>query len=281
MAGFAASKFTRTQLGQYQAAALPPERKWKTNGTISSSAISNSKSSHARFSERDFFAMVDAVSTLPASQSPKSQRTRTSVGERSSTPTALHSKRHAASSPSNGSHQSKLYHTPDIFHFESSDDDVPLQRTILTQRVSSSPSASENRTLTTIEKQSPLPRALRARKPEQQMPYTLDLMRHRDQFRRRGLKPVQNPFQQPRTHEDDEQYQADEEEVEMDKDEQYVPPKDIRERPPKRHRIHENQENSDGELEIRLLVGRKKFLAPDIPRKMRPVQQVTANREVS
>lgn len=280
MARFAASKFTRRQLGQYQAAAMPPERMWKANGTISSDVISNSKSSHARFSERDFISTVDA-STLPASQSPKSQRTRTSGGERSSTPTTLHSQRHAALNPSNESYQSKLYHTPDIFHFESSDDDVPLQRTILTQRMSSSPTAIENHNLTTTEKQSPLRRALRARKPEQRMPYTLDLMRHRDQFRRRGLKPVHNPFQQPRTHEDDEQYQADEEEVEMDKDEQYVPPKGIGARAPKRHRIHENQENSDGELEIRLLVGRKKFLAPDIPRKIRPPQQVTSNREVS
>ena len=210
------------------------------------------------------------------STSPKSQRT----SKRNLTHKTPHLKRQSSSSPLIGRHQSKLRHTPDIFHFESSDDDVPLQRTIPTQWAPSSPPARENPVLTTTEQQSSPRRALRARKPEQQMPYTLDLMRHRDQFRRRGLKPVHNPNEKPRTHEDDEQYQADEEGVEMDKDERYVPPKDMGERPPKRSRIHENQENSDDELEIRLLFGRKKFLAPDIPR-MRPVQQLTLDQEVT
>ena len=282
MAEFTASRFSRRQLGQYRATAEPPKIIWKTaKGTISSRLISKSKSPHARFSEGDFFAMVDAVSTLPESPLPKSPRTRSSEGERSSTSTSPHSKRQAASSPSNVTHQSKLHQTPDIFHLESSDDDVPFERTIPMQQGSSSPIARENPSLTTTEQQPHLRRALRARRPEQQMPYTLDLMRHRDQFRRRGLKPVHNPSERPRTHEDDEQYHADEEEAEMDKDERYFPPKDVGARPPKRPRIHGNQENSDDELDIRLLVGRKKFLAPDVPRKTGPMQQVPPNGEVS
>jgi hypothetical protein len=250
-----------------------------TKGKITSRVISKSKLSNGRFPEGDF-AMVDAISILPVSPSPKSQRTRSSREGECSTHEAAHSKPQAASSPSNGRHQFERYHTLDIFHFESSDDDVPLQRTIPTQLVPSSPAARDNPPPNTIEQQSPPRRALRVRKPEQQMPYTLDLMRHRDQFRRRGLKPVHNP-NEPHAREDDEQFQADEEEFEMDKDELYAPPKNMGERPPKRPRIDENQENSDNELEIRLLVGRKKFLAPDIPRKMKSMQQITRDREVS
>ena len=267
MAGFAASKFSGRQL---RATTAQLKSIWKAaKGTISSRVVSNSKPSDAHFPEGDIFAIVGTVSTHLVSPLPKS---------RSSTSKAPHSKRQ---SPSNGRNQYKVHSTPDIFHFESSDDDVPLQRTIPAQRVPSSPAARDIHAPAYTEQQSPPRRALRARKPEQQMPYTLDLMRHRDQFRRRGLKPVHNPNEQPRAREDDEQYQADEEEVEMDKDEQYVPPKDMGDRPPKRPRIHENQENSDDELEIRLLVGRKKFLAPDIPRKRRLARQVTPDREVS
>jgi hypothetical protein len=175
----------------------------------------------------------------------------------------------------------------DIFHFESSDDDVPLKPIVPTQQVPSpSPASSaENQGINPMEfpekSKSPPHRALRARKPEQQMPYTLDLIRHRDQFRRRGLKPVHNPDAQPRAREDDEQYQADEEEVEFDKNEQYIPPKDIGERPSKRRRLNENEEEEE-DWEIQLLSGRKKFLDPrqfNIQKK-KFVQQITPDREV-
>ena len=109
-------------------------------------------------------------------------------------------------------------------------------------------------------------------------------MRHRDQFRRRGLKPVHNPdsAQPPRAQEEDEQYHADEEEeAEIDADERYIPPKDIEQRPPKRRR-KENEQAGDEEDVIRPKIGRKKFIDPrlfDVPRKERPVQQVTPARE--
>lgn len=135
------------------------------------------------------------------------------------------------------------------------------------------------------EPNSPPRRALRARKPEQQMPYTLDLMRHRDQFRRRGLKPVHNPDapQPPRAQQEDEQYHADEEEEEpeIDADERYIPPKDVEERPPKRRRMEKEHDGED-EHPIRLKIGRKKFMDPrqfDPPHKVRPTQQVTPARE--
>jgi len=94
------------------------------------------------------------------------------------------------------------------------------------------------------------------------MPYTLDLIRHRDQFRRRGLKPVHNPELQCHSHgtEEDEQYQADEElEPELDKDERYVPPKDVskdgQERAPKRRKVQAEDEQQD--LGIRLEIGKR------------------------
>jgi hypothetical protein len=94
------------------------------------------------------------------------------------------------------------------------------------------------------------------------MPYTLDLIRHRDQFRRRGLKPVHNPELQYHSHgtEEDDQYQADEElEPELDKDERYVPPKDVskdgQERAAKRQKVQAEDEQED--VGIRLEVGNR------------------------
>lgn len=236
--------------------------------------------------------MVDAVSTPPTSPSPMSQRARTCDENPSSKDIVSNSQRRTLPSPS----KARLASSPtanliyDIFHFESSDDDVPLQPPFRNQGIafSSPPTVVENLAAATTsespEKSQSLPRrALRARKPEQQMPYTLDLIRHRDQFRRRGLKPVHNPDAQSRVREDDDQYQADEEEVEVDKDEQYFPPKDIREPAPKRRRIDENEGSPDDDMDIQLLVGRRKFLDPrqfDV-RKQKPVQQVTPDREVN
>jgi hypothetical protein len=122
------------------------------------------------------------------------------------------------------------------------------------------------------------------------MPYTLDLIRHRDQFRRRGLKPVHNPIEQPRVHEDDEQYPAEEEEGEVDKDEIYISPKDNQERPSKRRRIlqdrtaEENKTSFDEGAEIRLRAGRKGFMDPrqfDTNPKGKDAQPVTRHKEVS
>ena len=110
-------------------------------------------------------------------------------------------------------------------------------------------------------------------------------MRHRDQFRRRGLKPVHNPdaAPPPRVQEEDEQYQADEEEEpEIDQDERYIPPKDVEERPPKRRRIEKEHGEGEEEEEIRMRIGRSKFIDPrqfDLPRKEKPVQQATPERE--
>ena len=180
----------------------------------------------------------------------------------------------------------------DVYHFESSDDDVPLQGQKLAQPVLSSPaSAVENSVSShvlspapsTSDRKSPPRRALRARKPEQKMPYTLDLMRHRDQFRRRGLKPVHNLDAQSRVHEDEEQYQADEEEVYLDKNEKYIPPEDVGQRAAKRRRIYV-KETLNEDFEIQLRVGRKRFLYPtkfDVPRTIKPTHQVAADREVS
>ena len=213
--------------------------------------------------------MVNALSTQPVSPSQTSQSTITP-----------HSQLSDALLPSNRKKPSDPHHTPDVFHFESSDDDVPLLRTIHTQHASPSVHAVTENPAPTMTAHQTLPRrALRARKPEQQMPYTLDLMRHRDQFRRRGLKPVQNPFQQHRSREDDEQYQADEEEADMDKDKHYMLPKDIGDRVLKGPRLHEN--DSVEELDIHLRFGRKKFLAPDVPQKSNPMKQATPDREVS
>ena len=93
------------------------------------------------------------------------------------------------------------------------------------------------------------------------MPYTLDLIRHRDQFRRRGLKPVHNPETQPQDHgrDDDAQYQADEEEdIALDKEERYVPPKDVpkdgEERASKRRKIQAEKER--GDVVVRKKIGK-------------------------
>ena len=153
----------------------------------------------------------------------------------------------------------------DIFDFESTDDDFsPLNpRTqVLTSPPPHSPAsppaddgpASED----------PPRRSLRARKPEQQMPYTLDLLRHRDQFRRRGLKPVQNPDERPKAGKEDygDQYQADED-VEIDRDEVYHPPKMTEERASKRRRIEPNKESRLPELpKIRINRASAKFQDP-------------------
>jgi hypothetical protein len=95
------------------------------------------------------------------------------------------------------------------------------------------------------------------------MPYTLDLIRHRDQFRRRGLKPVHNPEANPPDREADQQYQADDDEAEIDKDERYLPPKDGQERAPKRRRVQAEENNvEDTGVQVKLPAGRKKFLDP-------------------
>jgi hypothetical protein len=122
------------------------------------------------------------------------------------------------------------------------------------------------------------------------MPYTLDLIRHRDQFRRRGLKPVHNPDSRPQIREEDEQYQADDDEGEgeIDKDERYISPKDIEEREPKRRRFEENLENQNHEAQVRTYSRhrRKRFIDPsrfDVrksPKVTKAVQQVTPAREV-
>jgi hypothetical protein len=82
------------------------------------------------------------------------------------------------------------------------------------------------------------------------MPYTLDLLRHRDQFRRRGLKPVHNPSDRPKVRKEDDgdQYHADEEDVGIDKDEVYHPPKTAEERAPKRRRVELNEKSRMTEL---------------------------------
>lgn len=128
------------------------------------------------------------------------------------------------------------------------------------------------------------------------MPYTLDLIRHRDQFRRRGLKPVHNPDSRPPIREDDEQYQADDDEgeVEIDRDERYIPPNDSEEREPKRRRLQEDLEpensgdqNVSGPLRTYSRHRRRKFINPsrfDVrksPKVTNVVQQVTPAREVN
>jgi len=181
----------------------------------------------------------------------------------------------------------------DIFDFNSSDDDLPLLPPSSRPRTPTSsiplpPLCSDHASPTPEAHQeinSPPRRALRARKPEQQMPYTLDLIRHRDQFQRRGLKPVHNPdaAPPPRVQEEDEQYQADEEEeVEIDQEERYIPPKDVEEPPPKRRRIEKEHREGEEEEEIRIRTGRRKFIDPrqfDVQRKEKPVQQATPERE--
>lgn len=177
-----------------------------------------------------------------------------------------------------------------IFNFESSENNVPLQANS-PHRTSCllSPSAvGEKPMFTQFELSEILPtpprRTLRARKPEQQMPYTLDLMRHRDQFRRRGLKPVHNPDSQRFVHEQDEQYHVDEDEADVDKDERCIPPKGVEERAPKRRRVRESVQNENKESSIHLHVGRKRFLDPgqfDVHPEESHGQQVVHEQEVN
>jgi hypothetical protein len=179
--------------------------------------------------------------------------------------------------------------TATIFEFDSGDDDIPLQRNQTVHRTptSSLPAVVEKPTSNpaSLEQSTTPPRrALRTRKPEQQMPYTLDLIRHRNQFRRRGLKPVHNPGVHPHpVHEADEQYQADDDEGEMDNDERYIPPPDVQERAAKRRKTNEIQTTEDNdETDIHLQHGRKKFLDPRRfdPNKPKPKTQTSPNRQV-
>lgn len=138
----------------------------------------------------------------------------------------------------------------DIFGFEFSDDDVPL-RTNASAAQPPKPLSNEHPTEKEPVVEVPPRRALRARKPEQQMPYTLDLLRHRDQFRRRGLKPVETHSDHPkvsRKEDDGDQYQADQEDMEIDRDEVYHAPKTNEERAPKRRRIEPSKENRFSQL---------------------------------
>ena len=155
----------------------------------------------------------------------------------------------------------------DTYGFESGDDDLP----VLIDPGPPFPQIPSPHTPASLAAdhgpgpENPPRRALRARKPEQQMPYTLDLLRHRDQFRRRGLKPVQNPGDKPKARKeyDGDQYQADEEDVEIDRDEIYRPPKTTEEPAPKRRRIEQNKENRQPELpKIRINRGSTKFQDP-------------------
>jgi len=141
---------------------------------------------------------------------------------------------------------------------------------------------------------SPPRRALRARKPEQQMPYTLDLMRHRDQFRRRGLKPVQNPDNVQPSHkgdDEDDQYQSEEEnQPEIDKDERYVSPNRRDGQPPVKKRRVETLKDKVEKIQSRHV---RRFVSPDSmfsksapkvpkPPKVAPrvIQQTTPERDV-
>ena len=181
-----------------------------------------------------------------------------------------------------------------LIDFESSDDDMPLLPA-LTTRASSVPvpsaamlgdaEQSQIRPTETTESAAPPRRALRARKPEQEMPYTLDLIRHRDQFRRRGLKPVHNPGEASHSNEIDDQYQGDDEEGVNDPEGQSPSPKEVRQHSPKRRRLQrDHTEEEEEQIEIRLRPGRRKFLDPrqfDVRRKPEPAQQVTPEQEVS
>jgi hypothetical protein len=118
------------------------------------------------------------------------------------------------------------------------------------------------------------------------MPYTLDLLRHRDQFRRRGLRPVHNPSDRPkvRREDDGDQYHADEEDVDIDQDEIYHPPKTAEERAPKRRRVEPSEKSRFPELpKVRINRGIPDFQDPrmfDIRRDDdKPVE--TPQREVS
>src|ERR1700738_3023407 len=219
--------------------------------------------------------MIDAVDTRPVSMSPHPSQSQTSRTPMSRA-TSNHRKRHeiqanaiqATKSPEQtpdhvissraSTVSSTDRRTTNIFEFESSDDDIPLARNDNLRRTptSSVPAPIEkpsSRLASPENRPTPPRRPLRTRKPEQQMPYTLDLIRHRDQFRRRGLKPVHNPAENlplPVHKADDEQYQADDDEGEegqLAKYELYIPPKDAQERAPKRRRIEGRQNGQEGQ----------------------------------
>src|SRR5579859_2825642 len=183
--------------------------------------------SGSRVSDEDFLSMINIVAIKPHvspprkhSQSmPTPQSLRLADTQRSAHPSSSPVRsRVNRSSPGSSINR----RTTDIFEFNSSDDDVPLQRTVnrhspptsslrainaelppkrsdKPQSRSPSPSNSpwkspapappqdtgNSPSVQPAQKDPTAPlRALRARKPEQQMPYTLDLLRHRDQFRK-------------------------------------------------------------------------------------------------
>jgi len=194
------------------------------------------------------------------------------------------------------------YTEEDQFHFDSSDDDIPLQQNNKYQRTPSFSVIDPDERFNSI---TPAPdaenapsaprRALRARKPEQQMPYTLDLIRHRDQFRRRGLKPVHNPDEpRPARREEDDQYQGEpEEEQEIDNDERYVSRLRNDGLPPVKRRRLELPEDVE-KIHIQRV---RPFMDPELlfskavsksPKPLKPsqfgpqvIQQVTPDREVN
>lgn len=171
----------------------------------------------------------------------------------------------------------------DISRLESNDGDLPLNRDNPRQSAVTSPANDVPLSVPGI---SPTPprRALRARKPEQKMPYTLDLMRHRDQFRRRGLKPVHNPDIRFSALEDDDQYQADEEEEVLDKDERYIPQKNVDGPAPKRRCVQQPNEAPGDNFELNIRIGPQKFLDPrkfDIYRQEDNVPRVDFQGEVA
>jgi len=242
----------------------------------------------------DFLSTIDSSSEQTPPNSPR--RTRglsNSNRQEDGQPNPTTSNHRTNPSPSNSTTEThpEKGRERDIFDFNSSDDDLPLLPPSSHPRTPTSslpPLPSYHASPTPEARQeanSPPRRALRARKPEQQMPYTLDLIRHRDQFRRRGLKPVHNPdaAPPPRAQEEDEQYQADEEEeAEIDHDERYIPPKDVEERPPKRRRIEKEHDGEEEDEDIRIQTGRRKFIDPrqyDVQRKEKPAQQATPDRE--
>jgi hypothetical protein len=197
----------------------------------------------------DLIAGLDfSPAPKPVSTSPLSRRSTPVTSQPNATASAQSQK--SQPSKEDNAPSSDKPRIADIFHFESSDDDVPLVITRPSSQPPKSPSPP-NDTPAEEPTDSNLPRrALRARKPEQQMPYTLDLLRHRDQFRRRGLKPVHNPSDRPKVRKEDEgdQYHADEEDLGIDQDEVYHPPKTAEERAPKRRRVELNEKSRVPEL---------------------------------
>lgn len=94
---------------------------------------------------------------------------------------------------------------------------------------------------------------------------------------------MHNPDANPVIREMDEQYQADDDEGELDKDERYIPPKDFHEPATKRRKIQEQNMQEDNESEIRLPHGRRKFLDPsrfDVDRNAILVRHVSPIRQV-